>query len=86
LDPLPYTLFDNKCVHNIASWVKNGCPYLNQDVGITPIDLLDDLIGRGRVGLGWSSKELRQAQDHVDREDLEVDGLVMMHVKPPVQH
>jgi hypothetical protein len=86
LDPLPYTPFDNKCVHDIASWVKNGRPYLNRDVGVVPIDLSDDSIGRGRVGLGWSSEEIRQAEDHLAREDSEIDGLVLTHVKPPVRH
>jgi hypothetical protein len=86
LDPLPYMPFDNKCVHDIASWVRNGCPYLNRDVGIVPIDLSDDSIDRGRVGLGWSSEEIRQAEDHLAREDSEIDGLVLTHVKPPVRH
>jgi hypothetical protein len=86
LDPLPYTLFDNKCVHDIASWIRNGRPYLNRDVGVAPIDLSDDSIGRGRVGLGWNSEEIRQAEDHLAREDSEIDGLVLTHVKPPVRH
>ena len=61
----------------------NGPPV---DFRVAPMDmnLSDEGSVQGRAGVGWSSDEARNLQEHLDEEDAEIDGLVETHVKPPL--
>ena len=69
----------------IDRWMKEQVPY-EVTIGKAPLDLSDEASGRKRTGLGWSSEEDRRVQALLEEEDVEIEGLVATHLKPPVRH
>ena len=61
----------------------NGPPV---DFRAAPLDvnLLDKGSIQGKAGVGSSSDEAHNLQEHLDEEDAEIDGLVEAHRKPPL--
>ena len=50
------------------------------------LDLSDKSTGWEKTGLEWlSTEEVHQAQALLE-EDVEIEGLVAAHIKPPVRH
>ena len=59
-------------------------PPVDFRAALLDMNLLDEESVQGRAGVGWSSNEACNLQEHLDEEDAEVDGLVETHVKPPL--
>ena len=70
----------------INRWMKEQVPH-KVTIGTAPLDLSDESTDQKKTGLGWSStEEIHQAQALFEEEEVETEGLVAMHVKPPVRH
>ena len=66
--------------------MKEQGPY-EVTIGTAPLDLSGKSTGWKRMGLGWSStEEVHQAEVLLEAEDAEIEGLIVMHTKPPVRH
>ena len=70
----------------VEEWMKNAPNGPPVDFRAAPLDmnLSDEELVQGRAGVGLSSDEACNLQEHLDEEDAEVDGLVVTHVKPPL--
>ena len=70
----------------VKKWMKNTPNGPPVDFRAAPLDmnLSDEELVQGRAGVGWLSDEACNLQEHLDKEDAEVDGLVETHVKLPL--
>ena len=70
----------------IKRWMEEQVPY-EVTIGTAPLDLSDESTGQKKTGLGWSEvEEDRQAEALLEEEDVEIEGLVATHLKPPARH
>ena len=70
----------------IERWMKEQVPH-KVTIGMAPLNLSDEFTGQKKTGLGWLSvEEVCQAEASLEEEDVEIEGLVATHIKPPVRH
>ena len=70
----------------VKCWMEEQVPY-EVTIGKAPLDLLDESTGWKKMGLGWLEvEEVCQAEALLEEEDVEIEGLVAMHIKPPVRY
>ena len=70
----------------VKRWMEEQVPY-EVTIGTAPLDLSDESTGRKKTGLGWSEvEEVHQAEALLEEEDVEIEGLVTTHLKPPARH
>ena len=70
----------------IKCWMEEQVPH-EVTIGIAPLDLSDESTGWKKAGLRWLSvEEVHQAEALLEEEDAEIEGLIVMHIKPPVRH
>ena len=70
----------------IKHWMEEQVPY-EVTIGMAPLDLLDESTGQKKMGLRWSEvEEVHQAEALLEEEDVEIEGLIATHIKPPVRH
>ena len=70
----------------VKCWMEEQVPH-EVTIGKAPLDLSDKSTGQKKMGLGWLEvEEVCQAEALLEEEDAEIEGLVTMHIKPPVRH
>ena len=70
----------------VKRWMEEQVPY-EVTIGMAPLGLSDKSTGRKKTGLGWSEvEEVRQAEALLEEEDVEIEGLIATHLKPPARH
>ena len=70
----------------VKRWMEEQVPY-EVTIGMAPLDLSDESTGRKKMGLRWLEvEEVRQAEALLEEEDVEIEGLITTHHKPPARH